>query len=111
MGSSGSHPHLSHLNWGTPAGFLEPHSLQNFPLLTVPQLHTHPSGVISGFLEPHSGQNFPVTEVPQEGQIQLPAAGFGSGFFVPHSGQNFPEATAPQLQVHEPSADAAGACG
>ena len=69
VGSAGSQPHLSHLYWGTPAGFLAPHSVQNLPLFTVPQAHFQPS---SGFLAPHYGQNLPVATAPQA-HFQLPA--------------------------------------
>ena len=57
--SSGSHPHLSHLYTGTPAGFLAPHSAQNLPLLKVPHEHVHPRASL-GCGCPHSEQNLPV---------------------------------------------------
>ena len=91
---SGSHPHLSHLYCGIPAGFLAPQFWQNFPLFIVPQEQIHPL-VSTGFGEPHSGQNFPVTVAPHL-HFQAPAC-TGSGFFAPHSGQNFPVAVAPQV--------------
>lgn len=90
VGSAGSQPHLSHLYCGTPAGFGLPHSEQNFPLFTAPQLHVQPSICTSGFFVPHSGQNFPITSAPHCGHFQLPAAGFGSGFLLPQFGQKFP---------------------
>ena len=105
---SGSQPHLSHLYWGTPAGFFAPHSGQNLPLFTAPQAQVQPAGS-SGFLVPHSGQNLPVTDAPQPGHVQPAAAGLGSGFFAPHSGQNLPVAVAPQAQVQLLAAGAAGA--
>ena len=72
VGSAGSQPHLSHLYCGMPAGFFAPHSAQNLPLFTAPQLHTQPSGLGSGFFAPHSGQNLPVATAPQA-HFQLPA--------------------------------------
>lgn len=62
FGSSGSQPHLSQRYNGSPAGFGFPHSIQNFPLFTVPQLQVQPS---AGFGFPHSMQNFPVFTFPQ----------------------------------------------
>lgn len=62
FGSSGSQPHLSQRYNGSPAGFGFPHSIQNFPLFTVPQLQVQPS---AGFDFPHSMQNFPVFTFPQ----------------------------------------------
>jgi hypothetical protein len=70
-GSSGSHPHLSHLYSGTPAGFGLPHSEQNFPLLTAPQAQIQPSA--AGFGAPHSVQNFPV--FPAFPQVQAQPVG------------------------------------
>ena len=85
VGSAGSQPHLSHLYWGTPAGFFVPHSAQNLPLLDAPQV----------------------------GQVQAPSADAlgGSGFLAPHSGQNLPVATLPQAQVQLSPAGAAGCAG
>ena len=75
-GSGGSQPHLSHLNSGAPSGFLLPHSAQNLPLFTAPQLQVQPSsaGLSSGFLLPQLAQNLPVLVVPQL-QVQASAAG------------------------------------
>ena len=39
----GSQPHLSHLYWGTPAGFFAPQLGQNLPLFTLPQEQVQPS--------------------------------------------------------------------
>ncbi len=73
---SGSQPHLSHLYTGTPAGFFAPHSGQNLPLFTAPQLQVQPSS--AGFGLPHSAQNLPVFVAPQL-HFQLFAAGCGGG--------------------------------
>ena len=95
----------------TPAGFGLPHSAQNLPLFTAPQLHVQPSACTSGFFVPHSGQNFPVAVAPHCGHFQLPAAGFGSGFLLPQFGQKLPVIPlCPQLHV-QPFAGAAGAAG
>ena len=88
---------------GVPAGLGLPHSEQNLPLFTAPQLQVQPSAAAGRGL-PHSGQNLPVTVAPQL-QVQLSAAGFGSGFLLPHSGQNLPVTVAPQLHC-QPSAGA-----
>ena len=105
VGSSGCQPHLSHLYWGMPAGFLLPQFWQNLPVLAVPQEQVQlPSSAGLGL--PHSGQNFPEAVAPH---LQVhPPAGLGSGFLLPHSGQNLPVAVAPQLHFH-PSAGAAAA--
>ena len=104
-GSSGSQPHLSHLYWGTPAGFFAPHSAQNFPLFTAPQEQVQPSAAGRGL--PHSGQNFPVTAAPQV-HCQLSAAGLGSGFLLPQLGQKLPVMPlCPQAQV-QPGAAGGG---
>ena len=58
MGSSGSHPHLSHLYKGAPSGFFAPQLEQNLPWFTVPHEHVQPAS--SGFFAPHSAQNLPV---------------------------------------------------
>lgn len=109
-GSGGSQPHLSHLNSGAPSGFLLPHSAQNLPLFTAPQLQVQPSsaGLSSGFLLPQLAQNLPVLVVPQL-QVQLPSAGFGSGFLPPQLAQNLPVLVVPQLQVQASAAGAAAA--
>ena len=89
LGSAGSQPHLSHLYWGTPAGFFAPHSEQNLPLFTAPQAHVQPSSAGAGLGLPHSGQNLPVTVAPQA-HFQLSPAGLGSGFLLPQLGQKLP---------------------
>ena len=77
VGSSGSQPHLSHLYFGVPAGFFVPHSAQNLPLFSLPQVgQVQPSA--SGFFAPHSGQNLPVAVLPHCGQIQAPAGAAGA---------------------------------
>ena len=70
-GSSGSHPHLSHLYCKASAGFGLPHSEQNFPLLTAPQVQVQPPA--AGFGAPHSVQNFPV--FPAFPQVQAQPEG------------------------------------
>ena len=65
VGSAGSHPHLSHLYCGAPAGFLVPQLEQNFPLFCVPHEHVQDPPA-AGFGFPHSGQNFPVAFAPHE---------------------------------------------
>ena len=101
-GSSGSHPHLSHLYWGTPAGFLAPHSGQNLPLFTAPQVQVQPSS--AGLGEPHSGQNFPDATLPQV-HFQLPT-GKGTGLGEPQLWQNLPVLPAwPQGQGRERAAE------
>ena len=67
MGSAGSQPHLSHLYWGTPAGFFAPQLGQNFPLFTLPQEQVQPS---AGLGAPHSTQNFPVFPFTPQEQVQ-----------------------------------------
>jgi len=66
-----------------------PHSEQNFPVFTAPQLQVHGA---SGAGFPHSVQNLPLFTAPQ---LQVHVVGIG----LPHSEQNFPVFTAPQLQV------------
>ena len=108
-GSAGSQPHLSHLYWGTPAGFFAPHSAQNFPLFTAPQEQVQPSAAGLGL--PHSGQNFPVTVAPHSHR-QLSAAGLGSGFLLPQLGQKLPVTPlCPQEQVQPLGAAGADAGG
>ena len=75
VGSDGSQPHLSHLYWGTPAGFFAPHSVQNLPLLAVPHAGQVQLFAGSGLFAPHSGQNYPTAFAPQFGHVQLSAAG------------------------------------
>ena len=105
----GSQPHLSHLYWGTPAGFFAPHSAQNLPLFTAPQEQVQPSAAGLGL--PHSGQNFPVAVAPQA-HCQLSAAGLGSGFLLPQLGQKLPVMPlCPQEQVQPLGAAGAGAGG
>ena len=69
-GSSGSHPHLSHLYFGNPAGFFAPQFAQKLPLLLAPQEQIQPSG----FALPQFGQKLPLTSVPQS-HFHPPAAG------------------------------------
>ena len=77
VGSSGSQPHLSHLYFGVPAGFFVPHSAQNLPLFSLPQVgQVQPAA--SGFFAPHSGQNLPVAVLPHCGQVQAPAGAAGA---------------------------------
>ena len=54
-----------------------PHSAQNLPLFTAPQVQVQPSAAVAGLDLPHSGQNFPVAVAPQA-HCQLSPAGFGS---------------------------------
>ena len=105
VGSAGCQPHLSHLYWGTPAGFLLPQFWQNFPVFFAPQEQVQvPSSAGRGL--PHSGQNLPAAGVPHlQTQPDL-----GSGFLLPHSGQNFPEAVAPQVHFQLPAGAAFCAC-
>ena len=53
---------------GSAYGLGFPHSLQNLPVLVVPQLQVHPP---AGLGLPHSPQNLPVLAVPQLVQYQL----------------------------------------
>ena len=57
------------------AGFLVPHSMQNLPEFSLPQLgQIHvPAG--AGLGDPHSMQNLPVFWLPQLGQVHPFAAG------------------------------------
>jgi hypothetical protein len=107
-GSEGSQPHLSHLYCGTPAGFDFPHSAQNFPLLTAPQLQVQPAGA-SGFVAAAFRAEFSRSPSAPQAHFQLPSGAFGSGFFAPHSGQNFPVAVAPHAHFQVSAAGAAGA--
>ena len=54
-----------------------PHSAQNLPLFTAPQVQVQPSAAAAGLGLPHSGQNFPVAGATQA-HCQLSPAGFGS---------------------------------
>ena len=74
-GFAGSQPHLSHLYWSAPAGFLAPHWVQNRPRFTAPQTQVQPSK-LSGFLQPHWAQKFPPALAPHFGQVQVDGAGF-----------------------------------
>ena len=76
LGSAGTQPHLLQRYWGAALGFLAPHSEQNLPWFTVPQLQVQPAGA-SGRLAPHSVQNLPVAVAPQL-HFQLSAAGAGA---------------------------------
>lgn len=49
-----------------------PHSLQNFPVFTMPQAQVQ-GPLATGFGPPHSEQNFPAFTVPQA-QVQDPEA-------------------------------------
>ena len=110
LGSAGSHPHLSHLYCGTPAGFFAPHSEQNLPLFTAPQEHFQPSSAGMGLGLPHSGQNFPLTVAPQL-HFQLSPAGLGSGFLLPQLGQKLPVMPLwPQDQVQPCTVGAGAGC-
>ena len=82
-----------------------PHSAQNFPVLTVPQLQVQ--GPICGLALPHSWQNFPVFSVPHWHFHVSPSvfAFTGSGFGLPQSEQKRPVFFPPHEHVH-PSADA-----
>ena len=66
-----------------------PHSAQNLPLFTAPQVQVQPSAAAAGLGLPHYGQNFPVAVAPQA-HCQLSPAGFGSGFLLPQLGQKLP---------------------
>ena len=57
LGSSGSQPHLLHLQVGTPAGFGLPQFRQNLPLLTVSHEQVQPSDTGCSF--PQFMQNLP----------------------------------------------------
>ena len=61
VGSSGSQPHLSHLNFFTAAGRGLPHSAQNLPLFTAPHVHVQLSSAGLGW--PQLPQNLPVLPV------------------------------------------------
>ena len=76
LGSAGTQPHLLQRYWGAALGFLAPHSVQNLPWFTVPQLQVQLAGA-SGRLAPHSVQNLPVAVAPQL-HFQLSAAGAGA---------------------------------
>ena len=73
VGSAGCQPHLSHLYWGTPAGFLPPQFAQNLPVFFAPQEQVQPPSS-AGLGLPHSGQNLPVAVAPQA-HFQPSAAG------------------------------------
>lgn len=66
--------HLSQRYRGAPLGLGLPHSVQNFPRFTAPQLQVQPVG--RGL--PHSVQNLPEFCAPQEQVQEAGAAGVGS---------------------------------
>ena len=109
-GSSGSHPHLSHLYRGAPAGLREPQFGQNCPWFTLPQLQVQPSGA-AGCGLPQLVQNLPVLPLAPHAQSQPPAAGWGAGFGLPQPLQKLPVLpVCPQLQA-QPAAAAGAAAG
>ena len=62
------------------SGFLVPHSMQNLPVFSAPQLgHFHVAGA-AGLGVPHSMQNLPVFSAPQLGHFHAPAGGAAWGW-------------------------------
>ena len=72
--SGGTNPHFAQATG--PSGRALPHSPQNFPFATFPQVHVQPSW---GLSLPQAEQNFPpLFSWPQDGQVHPPSAGFGA---------------------------------
>ena len=65
-------PHSGHM---PSVGFFLPHSGQNFPVFTEPQVQVQLS--ITGFFEPQLEQNFPDSTEPQ---AQVHVSDFGASF-------------------------------